>query len=316
MTALFVGVRLLEPQHADRGPGGMLHGAVAQDAHRDGGGGDGGYDLAALFLMDPPKPGAAPTRSSSEGWLGDVVVGRGGSGGRDRGGVCAASDAGDGVGGGADAAASVVAAGAVDDIVSPLLPTSRSVAAGGLGGRDLLSVGAGGVALVGHPPQVTLAEHSRVPRVPSTPHCAFPPDATVRLLPSSVADAAVCASADNNRVVTPPRPTGTPPQDEPGSAAERAMIRSAAGRARSLRTRRRNALRVSNLMQAIEYLEVANGRLRIAVTQAVAAAGSSQRAGERARVLARLRDALGSSAGAGFMLFLRGLLSGLEAQGS
>lgn len=311
-----VGVRLLELHRTDRGLGGMLHGAVAQDADRDGGGGDGGYDLAALFLMDPPQPGAAPACLSSEGWPGDVAVGSGGSGGGDRGGVGGARDAGDGVGGGADVRASMVATGVVDDIASPLPPTPPSVAAGGLGGRDLPAVAADGVAPVGDPPQVTLAEQSRVPLVPSTRHCAPPTGATVRLLPPPVADAAVGASAVNNRVVTPPRPSGTPPQEEPGSVAERAAIRSAAGRARSLRTRRRNALRVSNMVQAIDYLEVANGRLRIAVTNAVAAAGSSQRAGERARVLAGLRDALGSSAGAGVMLFLRGLLSGLEAQGS
>ncbi|GAB0491409.1 hypothetical protein MMPV_002662 [Pyropia vietnamensis] len=86
--------------------------------------------------------------------------------------------------------------------------------------------------------------------------------------------------------------------------------------ARSLRTRRRNALRVSNMMQAIEYLEVANDRLRIAVTNAVAIAGSSREAGERARVVAGLCNALGSTTGVGVVLFLRGLLSGLERQGS
>lgn len=293
----------------------MLHGAAVQDADR-GGGVDGGYDLAALFLMDPPKPGAAAA-CSSEGWPGEVAVGGDASGGGGDGGH--GSDGGDGAGGaggGADVAASIVAAGAVADVVSPLLPAPPTVATGGLGGRGLPAEGTGRVPLVNATPPVTSVEQCRLPPLPPAPHSGRPSDATVRLLPPPVADAPATAPVLNCCAATPPRPSGTPPQDESGSVVERAAIRSAAGRARSLRTRRRNALRVSNIMQAIDYLEVANGRLRMAVTNAVAAAGSSREAGERARVVAGLRDALGSSAGAGVVLFLRGLLLGLDGQGS
>lgn len=300
----------------------MLHGAAVQDSDRDGGV-DGGYDLAALFLMDPPQPGAALTCSSGE-WPGDVAVGGdfsvGGvagdgddGGGNDGGG-------GDGVGkasdGSTDVTASLTAAGAVTDIVSPLLSAPPSVAPDGRGSRGPPVETPGRVPLASHTPPTTSLKQCRVPSLLPTPPSVHPPDATVRPLPPPDVDASVAVPIVNNRAAAPPRPKSKPPQDEAGSAVERAAIRSAAGRARSLRTRRRNALRVSNMMQAIEYLEVANDRLRIAVTNAVAAVGSSREAGERARVVAGLRNSLASTTGVGVILFLRGLLSGLERQGS
>lgn len=294
----------------------MLHGAAVQDADRDAGV-DSGYDLAALFLMDPPKP-EAPAACSPKRWPGEVDV-RGGAG--DGCGCSGAGDGGDGGDGGdaigriVDVTASLVATSAVPDVVSSLLPASPPVATGELVGRGLPAEAADRVLLVRGAPPVSSSKQCRGPPLPSAPRSAHPPDATVRLLSPPVADVAVADPVVSSGAAIPPYPSGLPPQDEPGSVVERAAIRSAAGRARSLRTRRRNALRVSNMMQAIEYLEVANGRLRIAVTSAVAAAGSSREAGERARVVAGLRDALGSSTGAGVMLFLHGLLLGLDGQG-
>jgi len=69
------------------------------------------------------------------------------------------------------------------------------------------------------------------------------------------------------------------------------------------------------MTQAVGYLEVANGRLRSTVTAVVAAAAAAP-GEERDRVLAALRTALGTGAGAGVVAFLGGLLMGLEEGGS